>query len=151
MAVVAAVMLIVAAIVVVMRELGQSDLTRDDPAAYTKAFVQGAIERYERDGRQATIDYYNSVESVDGEWYAFIVGQDGVTISHHNPKFRGRDPALRVDATGYFYGHELLSATEEGRWVDYVILNPETGENQQKHTWMVRHGGLFFGSGWYED
>ena len=55
-----------------------------------------------------------------------------------------------MDATGYFYGDELLGATEEGRWVSYVILNPETGENEQKHTWAVRHEGLLFGSGWYE-
>ena len=128
----------------------QSEPSKDDPAAYTKAFVQRAIQRYERDGRQATIDYYNSTESVDGEWYVFIIDQDGFTISHHNPTFRGRDPSLRVDATGYFYGDELLGATEEGRWVDYVILNPETGENEQKHTWAVRHDGLLFGSGWYE-
>ena len=131
-------------------EPDQSELIKDDPVAYTKAFVQRAIQRYERDGRQATIDYYNSTESVDGEWYVFIIDQDGFTISHHNPQFRGRDPSLRVDATGYFYGDELLGATEEGRWVDYVILNPETGENEQKHTWAVRHEGLLFGSGWYE-
>ena len=131
-------------------EPDQSELIKDDPVAYTKAFVQRAIQRYERDGRQATIDYYNSTESVDGEWYVFIIDQDGFTISHHNPQFRGRDPSLRVDATGYFYGDELLGATEEGRWVDYVILNPETGENEQKHTWAVRHDELLFGSGWYE-
>ena len=131
-------------------EPDRSELIKDDPVAYTKAFVQRAIQRYERDGRQATIDYYNSTESVDGEWYVFIIDQDGFTISHHNPQFRGRDPSLRVDATGHFYGDELLGATEEGRWVNYVILNPETGENEQKHTWAVRHEGLLFGSGWYE-
>ena len=124
--------------------------TKDDPGAYTQAFVNEAIQRYERDGRQAAIDHYNTAQSVDGEWYVFIVDQDGITISHHNPQLRGRDPSLRVDANGYFYGDELLGATEAGKWVDYVILNPETGENQQKHTWAIRHDGLLFGSGWYE-
>ena len=71
-------------------------------------------------------------------------------IAHHNPQFRGRDPSLRVDATGYFYGDDLLSATEAGHWLDYVLLNPESGEHRQKHTWIVRHDGLLFGSGWYE-
>ena len=124
--------------------------TKDDPAAYTMAFVEGAIQRYERDGREATVAYYNSLESVDGEWYAFIVGEDGVTISHHNEQFRDRDPNLRVDVDGRFYGGDLLAATEEGRWVDYAILNPETGEPGQKHTWAKRHDGLIFASGWYE-
>ena len=125
--------------------------TKDEPTEYTKALVDEAIDRYARDGRQATIDYYNSTESVDGAWYVFIVGPDGVTISHHNPTFRGRDPSERVDATGYFYGDDLLGATEEGRWVDYVLLNPETGQDRQKHTWAVRHDRLLFASGWYEE
>ena len=86
----------------------------------------------------------------DGEWYVFIVDGKGYTIAHHNDKFRDRDPSLRVDAVGYFYGDDLLGATEDGRWVDYVILNPESGENDQKHTWAVKHDGLIFASGWYE-
>ena len=143
----ALVAVIVAAVVVV---IGDSGPTKDEPDAYTKAFVQTAIARYQSEGRQATIDYYNTSESVDGQWYVFIVGSDGVTIAHHNEKFRGRDPSLRVDAAGYFYGDDLLAATEEGRWVDYVLENPETGRNQQKHTWVVRHDGLLFASGWYE-
>ena len=76
--------------------------------------------------------------------------KDGYTIAHHNPMFVRRDPSLRVDATGHFYGDDLLSATETGRWVDYVLINPESGEDRQKHTWVVRHDGLFFASGWYE-
>ena len=80
----------------------------------------------------------------------FIVDELGYTIGHHNPMFRNRDPAARVDSTGYFYGGDLLSATEAGRWVDYVLLNPETGDERQKHTWAVLHDGLIFASGWYE-
>ena len=51
---------------------------------------------------------------------------------------------------GYFYGDDLRAADEEGRWVSYVFLNPETGEQQTKHTWAIRHDGLIFASGWYE-
>ena len=29
-------------------------------------------------------------------------------------------------------------------------MNPETGDDRQKHTWAVRHDGLLFASGWYE-
>ncbi len=147
-AVVAGLAWVIIAVVLVMT--GDSGPTKDEPEAYTKAFVQDAIDRYEKDGRQAAIDYYNTAGSVDGQWYVFIVGPDGVTIAHHNEGFRGRDPSLRVDAVGYFYGDDLLAATEDGRWVDYVLENPETGRNQQKHTWVARHDGLLFASGWYE-
>ena len=123
---------------------------KSDAPAYTKAFVQQAMNLYVALGLEETVAYYNTEESVDGQWYVFIIDPDGYTIAHHNPRFRGRDPSLRVDATGYFYGDDLLSATEAGHWVDYVLLNPESGENRQKHTWIVRHDGLLFGSGWYE-
>ncbi len=117
---------------------------------YTQFLVREAIDRYESDGLDDTIAYYNTRESVDGQWYVFIVDGDGYTIAHHNPDFRNRDPSLRVDGTGRFYGDDLLGATESGRWVDYVLLNPETGDERQKHTWAVRHDGLLFASGWYE-
>ena len=123
---------------------------KSDAPAYTKAFVRQAMNLYVALGLEETVAYYNAQESVDGQWYVFIIDQDGYTIAHHNPQFLGRDPSLRVDATGYFYGDDLLSATEAGHWVDYVLLNPESGENRQKHTWIVRHDGLLFGSGWYE-
>ena len=123
---------------------------KSDAPAYTRAFVQQATNLYVALGLEETVAYYNTKESVDGQWYVFIIDPDGYTIAHHNPQFRGRDPSLRVDATGYFYGDDLQSATEAGHWVDYVLLNPESGENRQKHTWIVRHDGLLFGSGWYE-
>ena len=124
---------------------------KTDAPAYTQAFVQQAINLYEAVGLEDTVAYYNTKESVDGQWYAFIIdGESGVTIAHHNPVLRGRDPSLRVDPTGYFYGDNLLGATEAGRWVEYVIVNPETGENQRKHTFAVLHDGYIFASGWYE-
>ena len=124
--------------------------SKTDTPVYTRAFVGRAIDLYNAIGREDTFAYYNTGESVDGQWYVFIVDEDGYTISHHNPMLRGRDPALRVDSAGYFYGDDLLGATESGRWVDYVLLNPETGDDRQKHTWAVRHDGLIFASGWYE-
>ncbi len=128
----------------------ESGPRKSDAPAYTKAVVQQALNLYDALGLEAAVDYYSSQESVDGQWYVFIVGEDGYTIAHHNPMFLKRDPSLRVDAAGYFYGDDLLGATEAGHWVDYVLLNPESGEDQQKHTWVVRHDGLLFGSGWYE-
>ena len=123
---------------------------KSDAPAYTKSVVQQALNLYDALGLDAAIEYYTSKESVDGQWYVFIADENGYTIAHHNPMFVRRDPSLRVDATGHFYGDDLLSATETGRWVDYVLINPESGEDRQKHTWVVRHDGLFFASGWYE-
>ena len=124
---------------------------KTDGPAYTQAVVQQAINLYDAVGLDSTVAYYNTRESVDGQWYAFIVdGESGVTIAQHNPALRGRDPSLRMDATGHFYGDDLLAASESGSWVEYVIINPETGENQRKHTFAVLHDGYIFASGWHE-
>ena len=153
---VAAMLMSVAALIVAVLALTEEDApalpapTKYEPGAYTKLVVEKAIRRYERDGLQASIEYHNNPDNVDGQWYVFIVNDKGFTIAHHNPKFRNRDPSLRVDSTGRFYGNDLLSATEDGRWVNYFIVNPETGDDMQKHTWTVRHDGLLFASGWYE-
>jgi len=123
---------------------------KSDAPAYTKAFVQQAINLYNAVGLDQTIAYYNNPESIDGQWYGVIMDEDGYTISHPNPDRIGLDPALRIDSTGYFFGDDVLAATESGRWVSYVFNNPDTGADQRKHTWVVRHDGLVFGSGWYE-
>ncbi|MXY93673.1 MAG: hypothetical protein F4Y42_09510 [Caldilineaceae bacterium SB0664_bin_27] len=61
----------------------------------------------------------------------------------------GSCPSDRYDATGYYYGGDLVSATEEGKLISYVISDPETDNEECKHTWMVLHDGLHFGSGFY--
>ena len=68
---------------------------KSDAPAYTRAFVSRPIGLYNAIGREDTVAYYNKKESVDGQWYVFIVDEDGYTIAHHNPMFRGRDPRRR--------------------------------------------------------
>ena len=123
---------------------------KHDPPAFTQSFVRQAIALYDAVGRDGAVEYYNSEESVDGQWYVFIVGEDGRTIAHFNPTFIGRDPDERIDAVGYFYGDDLLGAEQSGRWISYVLTNPEQDTERRKHTWAVRHDGLIFASGWYE-
>lgn len=125
--------------------------TRSDKPGYTQAFVEDAIRFYNENGRQAAVDYYSSTESLDGPWYVFILGEDGHIIAHYNPNRIGIDHTQLVDPSGYFYGDDILSATEAGKWVSYIFLNPDTGEEQRKHSWIVRYDGLHFGAGWYED
>lgn len=123
--------------------------TENEAEDYTRAKVQDAIRFYDRYGRDATIEYYSSEERLAGEWYVFIVGVDGYTVASPTPGMIGRDPALRVDASGYFYGDDLLSATTAGKWITYIFPHPQTGEDARKYTWVVRHDGLLFASGFY--
>ena len=124
--------------------------TENEAAGYTRSVVQDAIRYHDRNGRDAAVEYYSSEDSRHGQWYVFIVDADGYVIATPNTDLIGRDPALRVDASGYFYGDDLMSATGAGKWISYIFPHPETGENARKHTWVVRHDGLLFASGFYE-
>ena len=127
-------------------------VTKADRAGYTVAMVEQALQRYETEGREATVEYYNSPESVDGEWFVFILDENDQVIATAIPDLLGEDAKgdLAVDVTGYRFGDLMLGATEEGLWVDYVFFNPATGNQEYKHSWVVRRDGLLFGSGWYQ-
>ena len=134
---------------------------RSAPAEYTRFVVDGAIGRYETGGLDATLAHYNRPESVDGQWYVFIVDENDEVIGHYDADRRGLDLKgwVGTDANGYEFGPEMLSTTEAGKWVTYVYKNPATGDVgsgdfgdlQLKNAWVVRHDGLLFGSGWYVD
>ena len=133
------------------------------PAEYTRFFVENAISRYEEDGLESTLAYYNSADSVDGQWYVFIIDVDGKLIGHYNTPLIGEDLSgpVATDANGYNFGPEMLSSTEDGKWVSYVYTNPESGkfgglsanfeDLELKNVWVKRHDGLLFASGWYID
>ena len=122
-----------------------------DPAAYTQIVVDRAISRYDAEGLEASIAYHSSQESIDGPWYVFLLDENGFVLANPaRPDFVGTTPAVRSDITGKPYGREVVAADEDGRWVDYVFVNPTTGEPERKHTWVIKHDGLSFASGWYE-
>ena len=83
----------------------------------------------------------------------FIIVENDLVIGHPDAHRLGLDLKgwVGIDANGYNFGPEMLSATEEGAWVTHDDLNPVTGEVEDKHFWLVEHDGLVFGSGWHHD
>ena len=132
--------------------------SRSAPAEYTRHVVDNAIARYEAQGLEATLAHYNRPESIDGQWYVFIIDQNDLVIGHPDPGRLGLDLKgwVGTDANGYEFGSELLAATDEGKWVSYVYRNPESGglgsgDFELKNVWVERRDGLLFASGWYID
>ena len=134
--------------------------TKAAPAEYTRFFVESAIARYETQGLEATLALYNSPQSLDGQWYVFIIDENDLVIAHPDPHRRGLDVKgwVGTDANGYEFGPEMLSATEDGKWVSYVYRKPESsgfgtgfGDVELKNVWVDRHDGMLFASGWYID
>ena len=145
----------------IARNVVASTPLKSDPAEYTKFFVNKAIYRYEDQGIDATLAYYNREDSIEGQWYVFIIDENDVVIAHPDPGRVGLNLHgwVGTDANGYNFGPEMLSATEDGKWVSYVYQNPERsgirpdnlGEVELKNAWVVRHDGMLFASGWYID
>ncbi len=65
-------------------------------AEYTKFVVDNAISRYETKGLDATLAYYNREQSVDGQWYVFIIDENDRVIGHYESGVLGLDRFLRV-------------------------------------------------------
>ena len=121
-----------------------------DPQEYTVEYVARAIERYERDGLESMLNYYNSVASFEGEWYLFATDENDVY--HVHPllsQLIGTDIKDVVGSDGYELGKELAKATEEGVWVEYLWPHPVTLKEVPKAGYAVRHDGMLFASGFY--
>ena len=83
------------------------------PVEYTQFFVEKAISRYETQGLDATLAYYNRPESIDGQWYVFIIDENDKVIGHPDVQRLGLDVKgwVGTDANGYNFGPDMLSAT----------------------------------------
>ena len=125
--------------------------TKDDPEAYTVAFVQTAIDLYKTEGREATITTYNDPTSVKGQWYVFIIDDSNFMVSHAVlPELVGTDTKDDVSFVDYPLGVEIAKATEAGHWIEYLAPNPQSNKLELKRTWVIRYDGYIFASGYYE-
>ena len=130
---------------------------KSTPADYTKFLVRDAISRYESEGLDATVAYYNAKESVDGQWYVFIIDENQTIIAHANPDLVGKHVSQALGPNSYPTGSAVAaSADQDGAWFDYTYANPASGVVETKHSWdptpipPIIHDGITFGSGWYE-
>ncbi|MDE0003765.1 MAG: cache domain-containing protein [Rhodospirillaceae bacterium] len=125
----------------------------EDPAGRTRAYVQEAIDRYEREGLEATVAYYNSLESVDGQWHLTLLDENDIYLVHPLlPVLVGKDiKRVGERILSSDVRRALLGATAEGQWVRYQVPNPRATGTVQRHQWVVRHDGLTFSSAYYEE
>ena len=87
---------------------------------------------------------------------AVVITSNTPVLANSSPDLEVGTPSVDDDTNRYRFGPEMLSATEDGKWVSYVYRNPEggdlgTGAFELKNVWVARHDGLLFASGWYID
>ena len=126
-------------------------VSKEEPGEFTRAIVLAAIVRYELAGVEATATYYNDPMNIDGQWYVFITDADDLFVAHApRPDFIGTDLKDVMGLDGSPLGAEIAMATGTGLWIEYLWPNPESGNNEQKRSWAIRHDGYLFGSGYYK-
>ncbi len=127
-----------------------STVSKDDPEAFTRAIVLKAVARYKFAGLDAVSTYYNDAMNIDGQWYVFITDANDLFVAHApRPDFVGTDLKDVIGPDGSAVGVEIAKATATGRWIEYLWPSPESGKDEHKRTWAVRHDGYLFGSGYY--
>ena len=62
-----------------------------EPAHFTLATVERAIDRYRSEGREAAIAFHSSEQSVDGQWFTLIAdAESGEIVAHPDESMVGR-------------------------------------------------------------
>ena len=121
-----------------------------DVAASVQEYVRKATAMYDEDGLDAVIAHYNSEDSLEGQFYLFLIGADDLYLAHPIfPHLIDTDIKEVVGSDGQELGKEIALATEDGIWVEYLWPHPVTRRELQKVTWAIRHDGLIFASGYY--
>ena len=118
---------------------------QDEADALTRAYVEKAIERYVREGLEATVAFYNSEESVEGERYLTLLRQeDGTSLAM--PYFQYA-LGTRLKAFDIY----LEAATAEGIWLDHrgmLSSRSADGENilrvEPLRSFVILRDGLVF-------
>lgn len=120
-----------------------------------QAMVAKAIALYDAKGKAAfeIMDQGPASGFRQDDLYIFVIGTgpDARVVAHGLDRGRiGEVVAGLTDSRGRAYGKELLAgATAEGAWVDYFRINPQSGKEEPKSSWVVLHDGYIFGCGVY--
>ena len=123
-------------------------------ASEAQNLVDHAIDAYDQNGTAAFAEMTApSTTFVDRDLYIFVIGPDYRVVAHGLDADRvGDDAQVLVDANGKAYGNEIIAyATPNGVWVDYLFIDPLTGNEEPKSSWVVKHDGYIFGCGIYKN
>ena len=113
--------------------------------------VEATIRMYDIDPDSA-FDNIGELSDIRVLHYPFVLDLETRTVVAHGSNLG------RIGAPSAIFGEfatnpadEIIARleTSDGFWEDYVFLNPITGEDQLKRSWLVLHDGYIFGAGYY--
>ena len=117
------------------------------------ATIYKAGARLFREGPERTFQYYNTPASIDGERYVFIAAPDGTIVADATmPELLGINIINLQASDDPELGQKIAALQEdEELWISHMWQNPESGQDERKHTYVTRFQGIIFGSGYYGD
>ena len=123
------------------------------PDSEVQSVVDRAVFQYDVYG-EAAFDIITPEEPVtDDIIYSFVITADTYeTVAHETiPDQVGVCCSDAIRFTGDRPFEMVLEElnTYGGAWVTYTFVNPNTGTDQNKRTWLYLHDGYIFGSGYY--
>ena len=130
----------------------ESTLTKRQKAIAT--VIEGR-DRMRIMGRVDAPAYYNTPESIDGEFYLIMAFGGGRIVADATGRLAlgtniqdlkaSDDPALgqKIAAVGNNDGEHL--------WITHMWHNPATGQEELRHTYVTRYFGIYLISGYYDD
>ena len=131
---------------------GSGYYTETDAQAVKRA-VDEAIGLFEAHGEGVLDSITSSADDYDSSKpYVFVLdgGDEPLVLAHGAfPERVGAVSSALADADRP-YGQILADLRSgEGAWVEYVFVNPATGQDQLKRSWLSSSGPYIFGSGYY--
>ena len=119
-----------------------------------KAMLDKALAYMEENGAQAAFDAFNDAKGgfVRGDLYVFAVDMEGnYQATGADPQLAGQSARDLVDAEGKKVGEIILKlAEDEGEGsVDYVWLNRQTNQVENKTSFIKKVGDYVIGVGYY--
>lgn len=122
-----------------------------DETRYVKHIVNDALEVWETESDPIQI-FQTDPRFNRGESYLFVVrARDLVSLATQaEPELIGTSLADLTDHTGKKFALEGRAlADADGEWLFYGYLNPDTGAEEQKQSWLVRVDDVIIGAGFY--
>jgi signal transduction histidine kinase len=119
-----------------------------------KAMVERAAEFMEANGRDETLAELSKSDGrfVEGDLYVFAYDLKGTVVAHPLiPSLIGQNLLGKPDSQGKLFRDEIneLAKTQGSGWVEYTYVNPATGQEGPKTTYVLRSGDLVLCGGAY--
>ena len=114
--------------------------------------VEDAIQMYIDDKDNAFDIITSQAATLDSPLYPFVMSNDSTFVVHaHGADHDLVGVSVADIITTTSTADEILDNlnTDGATWIEYEFVNPVSGKNDTKHTWLFLHDGYIFSSGYY--